>query len=220
MSTLSTYKTKLTEKLAQTSTAFHDATVRISAINEAIQNICEGYDIYDLVQKSTLTFASGKAAIPATFFRMVKLWLTSDINREFTYLPEDLFDVQSSNAASDFWTIDYDTVSQTRAFYIVPTTETAFTMRFVRKPTTLALDNDESGISANFDDVVAYWAASILLTNERTINVAQEMERKARALCVSAIQSKAKQGGVKQGMRLRSRFEKYSLLNNKTIGGN
>ena len=219
MSTLATYKTRLTEKIAQSSTAFHTNETRVNAINEAISNMAEAYDIPDLIKKAPITFASGQADKPTDYFRMVKLFLTDDVEREFTYLIEDLFDVQDANSAEDYWTEDFVISTGTRRLLVVPNTETDFTARYVRIPTVLTNDADESGIDYHFDDVVAYWSASILLRNEGTASLgkSQEMERKARETCVIAIGSKRKRGGVKQGERLRSRFEKYPLLFNQRI---
>ena len=191
----------------------------MAAINEALQNITEGYDIPDYIKKASLIFAAGEADIPSEFFRMVKIWLTSDPNREFTYIPEDIFDVQTPLSSNDYWTIDFDEITQTRRFFIVPTNQTAFTIRYIKRPVTLAVDTDDSGLAVNFDDVVAYWSAHILLRNEENYNKADSMEKKARELCIMAIQSKRKQGGVKQGERLRSRFEKYPLLSGIRISG-
>ena len=223
MSTLGLYKQKVIEKIAQAATTFHTNAARTSAINEALQNLTEAYDIPETYKKAMISFTSGVADKPADYFRMIKLYTFPAANQqpqEYTYLVEDLFDDLAPDAQMFNWTEDYDIITGDRKFYIVADDTVDLQIRYVKKMPTLVNDGDDSGLTNNFDDVVAYWAGYILLRQEGNYAKAAEYERKARDICVTAIQSKRKQGGVKQGERVRSRFEKFPILNQGSIGGN
>lgn len=216
MSILATYKQKLIEKISQASTVFHTNPTRVSAINEALEDLTEMYDIPDLIKRTQIAFTAGVTNKPTDYFRMVKLFTIPTSNnqpQEYTYLIEDLFDNVAPNSEEFVWTEDYDISTGTRRFFIKANNTITLQMRYIRRVTLLVDDLDESGLQSNFDDVVAYWAGYILLRQEGNYPKATEFERKAKDICLSAIQSRRKSGGVKQGERLRSRFEKYPLLN-------
>jgi hypothetical protein len=214
MSTLATYKALLSQKLGTTGTGFQTTESREAAINEAIGDIYAMYDIPDLFKVATLTFASGKAAKPTDYFRMIKMWDATESTPEYTYLPEDIFD-QQSDTASSYWTEDYDTVTSTRKIFIKPTSETSVRIRYVVKPETLVDDSDESNLPANWDDVVAYYAASILANNAAQYDRYQAMKREGDEMAAKAYASTKNRGGVKGGVRLRSRYEKYPITSNR-----
>jgi hypothetical protein len=220
MSTLSTYLTLLTQKLAQSNTGFHTSADRNAAINEAILKIADNYEIPELRKKpvpsGTITFTNGLATIPSDFLRMIKLWDTiiPPPFGEYTYLVNDLFDDQAINNSSLFWTIDFDPVSATQKFYIISPNPSPITvnMRYIVLPTVLVNPNDESGLTAQWDNSVAYKGASILFNNEHN-PAGGVMEQSFNTEIIKAYEAISKIGGVKAGERIRSRFEKYPLLN-------
>lgn len=224
MSQLSTYLILLTQKLAQSNLGFHTEPIRIQAINEAILKIADNYEVPELRRKpvpsGTITFTNGLATIPSDFLRMIKLWDTiiPPPFGEYTYLINDLFDDQPPNSSNLFWTRDFDPVTSTQKFYITPysSTPSVLNMRYIVLPTVLAQSSDESGLSSQWDNAVAYKAASILLNNERNPS-AGIMDQSASQEIEKAYEAISKMGGVKQGERLRSRFEKYPLLNNPQV---
>lgn len=220
MSQLSTYLTLLTQKLSQSNTGFHTSADRNAAINEAILKIADNYEVPELRKKpvptGTITFTNGLAVKPSDFLRMIKLWDTiiPPPFGEYTYLVNDLFDDQPPNASSLFWTVDFDPTTSTQKFYIAPFTSTpsVLNMRYIVLPTVLNQPTDESGLTFQWDNAVAYKAASILFNNEHN-PAGGVMEQSANTEIQKAYEAISKQGGVKQGERLRSRFEKYPLLN-------
>jgi len=211
MSTLSLYKSLLTEKLGTSATSYFTAQARTDAINEAVVDITNNYDIPALFKKSTLSFTSGLATIPTDFFRMVKMWHATDSTPEYTYVSEDVFDQTSSTTSNNWWTIDYDTGSSTRKIYINPTSITSARIRYIKTPTTLSADGDESGLPTIWDDAVAYRAASILANNANQFDKMQVMDRQANESMARAYGTSKNQGGVKGYSRLRSVYEKYSI---------
>ncbi len=224
MSTLSTYLTLLTQKLAQSNTGFHTSADRNAAINEAILKIADNYEVPELRKKpvpnGTITFTNGLATIPSDFLRMIKLWDTiiPPPFGEYTYLVNDLFDDQAVNNSNLYWTVDFDPTSATQKFYIISPNPSPVTvnMRYIVKPTVLSQPNDESGLTSQWDNAVAYKAASILFNNEHN-PAGQVMEMNSSMEIQKAYEAISKQGGVKSGERLRSRFEKYPLLNGPQV---
>lgn len=213
MSTLSTYLTGLTYKLAQSSTAFFTEPMRIAAINEAITKLTESYEIPDLVIRSSLTFSSGTVAIPSNFQRMIKMWDTSTEATEYTYLINDIFDnIITQNQDTKYWTIDYSTTTSTRRFYVNPDDTTTVYVRYLKNPTTLSVGGDESGVSSYFDDAIAYWSAAILFKNSGDYPKSQTMELASRQAIQMAFQSVVQVGGRKQHARVRSVYESVPIL--------
>lgn len=213
MSTLSQYKSLLTQKLATSSTSFYSSEARTAAINEAITDLYNQYDIPQLIKRATLTVASGLATIPSDMARMVKIWDATDANPEYLYQTPDQFD-QLATTESAYWTIDYDTTSGTQKIFIKPTSETSLRMRYIITPTTLVADADESKLPTVWDDVVAYGAAATLLYNAKDFNKANSMRAACNAAASRAYGFVKNQGGIKSGSRLRSWFEKWDVLNN------
>lgn len=211
MSSLAVYKALVTEKLGTSSTSFHTDQARTDAINEAISDICNSYDIPAMFIRSTLTFSSGLAAIPSNFFRMVKVWDPTTETNEFTYITTDLFDGLSSTDGN-YWTIDYDISSSTRKFNVLPTATTTVNVRYVKRPTVLVSSSDESGLPIDWDDAVAYGAAAILANNAKDFNKMKSMEVQAEKMASRAYGATKNVGGVKGYSRLRSAYEKYSIL--------
>lgn len=218
MSSLSVYLQLVIQKLAQSNTGFHTTSFRIAAINEAILKMADNYEIPELrvkpVPSGTIIFTNNVVDIPSNFLRMIKLWDPIQPTLEYTYLVNDLFDQQAANNTDLYWTTDFDPTTSTQRFYITTNSVSPVTlnMRYIKLPTVLANGNDESGLSAQWDNAVAYKAASILLNNERNA-AAGIMEESAVKEIEKAYEAIRKVGGVKQGERLRSRFEKYPLLN-------
>lgn len=215
---LATYLQLLTQKLAQSNTGFHTTEDRVESINEAILSIADKYEIPQLRRKpypnGTITFTNGVADFPLDMLRVVKLWNPTPTPVEYTYLVNDLFDDQPPNSVNTVWTIDYDVSTGTQRMFIAPSvvSPTVLNMRYIANPTILVNSNDQSGIDFHWDYAVAYKAASILLNNERNPS-APIMEEEANMEIKKAYEAVRKSGGVKQGERLRSRFEKYPLLN-------
>ncbi|OPX88993.1 MAG: hypothetical protein A4E53_01726 [Pelotomaculum sp. PtaB.Bin104] len=213
MSTLATYKQSLTYRLASSNTSYHDDTEREAAINEAIGDIAERYDIPALYKRGSLTFTSGMATIPADCLRIVKIWNPTTQTIEYEYIPEDEFDGKPTTAAN-YWSIDYDTASSTRKIKILPASITTANIRYIFTPAVLANDSDVSSLPTQFDDAVAYKAAAILLRNERSWDAFKAMDDEGNKMTIKAIDALKIQGGTKAGTRLKSRYEKYPLITN------
>ena len=214
MSTLSTYKQLVSQKLGTSGLGFFAEDMRTAAINEAVGDIYGAYDIPQLFKVATLTFTSGKATIPSDYFRMIKVWDATDPTPEYMYLTEDQFDTQSATA-SPYWTEDYDTVSSTRKLFLKPTSVTSVRIRYVVRPTTLTTDSSDSLLPDDWNDVVAYGAAAILANNAGKYDRYKAMKAEYEDMAAKAFGSVKGRGGVKQGSRLRSIFEKRPITTNR-----
>lgn len=210
MSTLATLKTLLTPKLAQSNTGFHTEANRTAALNEACGDIAQKYEIPELKKIGTLTIVGGKCAIPTDMLRAVKVWDSSN-NHEFLYLTEDEFD-NKADTDSNYWTIDYDTATLTRVMKFKPTTTTSLSIRYIKEPVEMVNSADDCGYPATYNDAITWWASAILLLQERNYEAWKYNDQQANDMCQSAIEAYRKVGGVKQGERLRSYFEKHNLL--------
>lgn len=210
MSTLSTLKTLLTQKLATSQTGFHSSANRTAAINEAIGEMALEYEIPELLRKGTLTITSGVAAFPTNFLRMIKLWDVTDQSIEFTYIYPDQFDGLSAST-SYYWTIDYNVAAAARRILVLPTSKTSAYIRYMVNPTEMSAESDDSGISSLWDDAIAYRACAVLFRNEQ--NPAWQLaEQMADDHIKKITQALTPDGGAKAGNRLISRYEKYPLL--------
>ena len=212
MSTYSTYNTVVENKIANVSEVFYDEEMKKQELNNTIRQMLQDYDIPEFIKRpagGTQTFASGKAAFPADFFRMVKLWDTD--NNEYTYLPPADFDLLS-DTASYYWTVDYDATDSTRKFYIKPTSVTTLNMRYIKTFTPLVDVTTESGLSSAWDEVVGYGAASRLFQNSNRYDEAREYERLYRQRLGETYLVLKNEGGVKENVRLRSKYERQPLF--------
>jgi hypothetical protein len=209
--TLSDLKQSLTAKLATTNTTFHTEAVRTEAINEAITDICESYDVNALFKRATLTIASAICTIPTDMLRVVKIWDPTNQSIEYEYIPEDLFDPKASTEAY-YWTVDYDVATLVRVMKFLPATTTSDYISYKKVPTHLENDSDVTDMPDQFLDGIAYGAAAILLRNEASFERSQSMSIEGDAMVKKAVLSLRNVGGVKQHLRLRSVFEKQSIL--------
>lgn len=210
MSTLATYKSLLNEKYGTSSTSFATAQMRTDAINEAVNDIVDSYDVPELLKVASLSLTSGVATIPTDLARMTKMWDSTEATPEYIYLLPEQFDALNDNSAN-YWTIDYDTSSSTRKIMVRPTSETSVRIRYVKKATTMSSDSDESGLTTTWDDAVAYRAAAILASNGTDLNRYKIMTSESQNAMSRAWGRVKNVGGWKQGSRLRSRFETYNL---------
>ncbi len=212
MSTYSTYNTMIESKIANTSEIFYDEEMKRQEMNNTIDQMLQDYDIPEFIRKpagGTLAFVGGKADHPADFFRVVKFW--NDDNNEYTYLPPTDFD-QLSATSSYYWTTDYDESDSTRKFFIKPEAVTSLNMRYIKKFTELIAPTTESGLSSSWDEVVAYGTASRLFQNSNRYDESREYERLYRQRLAEVFLALKNEGGIKENARLRSKYERTSLL--------
>lgn len=217
MSLYSTYNTLTERCLSDTTETFYESATKAQAINDAIEELLESYDIPEFIKRSTITFDSdGLAAIPSDYFRMVKLW-DVDSNgvetNEYKYIVEDKFDKKSSSDAH-FWNEDYIVADAERKLKVLPTDSDELQIRYVKVhgevDTTGATD---SGLQSRWDKVVAYGAAKILLLDSGQYDEARIFEDEFMKRAAQVFGALKKRGGVKQANRIKSRWSRQSLLN-------
>jgi len=215
MSTFSDYNTQLEMKIANTSETFFDSGTKVQAVNDAIIEILDNYDIPEMIKRDEITFVSGIKAKPDDYFRMVKLW---DIDANgvetsiFNYLETDKFDKLAANSAY-WWTEDYVIADGARELKVLPTDTTTIQIRYVKTPGTVdAAGLTDSNLSSKWDEVVALVAAKRLFQIATRWDEAREFERLAREAMVRVYQAVKNPGGFKQGVRLKSKWDRVSLL--------
>jgi hypothetical protein len=216
MSLFSTYDSLVSSKIANNSEVFFDADMKRQAANDVTKEILQEYDIPEMVKVATLTIASGIATIPTDYFRMVKLWSidsSSIQEQEYQYVIPDSMDSMATTA-SYYWTEDYDTSSAVRVLKIRPTSVTSLQIRYVIKPTEMTSGSVNNGLSAQWDECIAYGCAMKLFQNSSRWDESREFERLFKKKTAEVYSSIKNPGGFKQSNRVRSRFERISLLNN------
>lgn len=216
MSTFSTYNTQLEAKIANTSEVFYDSETKVQAVNDAIEELLKKYDIPEMTKRSTLTFSAlGIAAKPADYFRMVKLWDVDSSGietSEYDYLENDLFDKLSSTS-SYYWTEDYVVADTTRELLVRPIDSGELQVRYMKQASAVESSGvTDSGLSAIWDEAVALGAAKRLFQMANRWDEAREFERLQKEELAETYLSIKNPGGIKQNSRVKSRFERRSLL--------
>lgn len=217
MAKFSTYNTLIERLLSDTSETFHATASKVSAVNEAVEELLEMYNIPELIKRSTITFdANGNVAIPTEYFRMVKLWDVDSSGvetTEYKYIVEDEFDQQADTAAY-FWTEDYVIASAARVLRVLPADSGTLQIRYVMKNSDVdSTDATDSGLDNRWNKVIAYGACKNLLINagqyDESVKFEQEFGKRAAKVYLAL----KNRGGFKQGNRIKSRWGRESLLN-------
>jgi len=221
MSTFSTYNNVMEMKLANTSEIFYDEEMKRTEINNTIREIVQGYDLPELTKKTTVTFAAtGIASIPTGYFRMVKLWDIDDDSietAEYMYITEDKADRLSATAAY-YWTEIWDSSGAARKLKVWPLASGTLQMRYIASPTKLEDSTTDSGLSDQWDEVVAVGAVFRLFMLAGRVQEAQPFGMEFQRLIRNAWSSTKNRGGIKQNNRLKSRYDRVSLLGGFTVG--
>ena len=171
MSTLSTYKTLLSEELGTSETTFATDTKRVRAINQATRWIGNNYNVPDLQIEASITFTSGIGTIPTRFLKNERMMVSSTDSTEFPEYTREEF----RNIGRGF-TIGYDTTAAARRVKVKPTTTTSALWSYFQKPNaSLSADADDSGLPAESDIAVSKYAAYLILYQKGKLDEAKDM---------------------------------------------
>lgn len=206
MSALQVYKNLLSRKLSTSSTNFYDDDSRIQAINDALRQFTDEYQPIELRKKATITFAldadsNNIGSFPSdlsTHNRVHRLWDKS-AHRKFIYIEPDKF----YDLSSDVWTYDYNEANDAMRIYIAVTDITSLECHYTKDPALLSNDNDESGINAKADELIALYAAEKLFFDAKDVD-GMALIRELKATTVRAWQG---QYGM-TSRRLKSKYER------------
>lgn len=184
-------------------------------MNNTITEILRDYDIPEFKKRATITFdATGLADLPADYFRMVKLW-DVDSNglqtSEYDYIGEDEFD-QLSTTAAYYWTEDYVVADAERRLKVLPIDSGTLQIRYIKIPTELVASATESGLSSNWDEAVVFGTCYRLFMNAGRAQEASVFKQQYDNAVAEVMNATKNRGGIKQNSRIRSRFERRSLL--------
>ncbi|REK57570.1 MAG: hypothetical protein DWQ49_08875 [Bacteroidetes bacterium] len=211
MSTLSTYKTLLTRKLATSSNNYYSAEARTQAINDAIRQFTDEYRPVELRKKADIAIAKDAddyyiGALPSdlsTTNRIVKLWEEAN-KRELVYVDPNQF----YHMSGDVYTYDYAASASALRLFIAPTDITTLEAHYIADPTTLTADSDDSGLTQKSDELIALYAAEKLFQEGKDANGMALVE----SMKAKAVRAWHNQYGV-TSKRLKSRFERVSFHN-------
>lgn len=216
MSVFSTYNSIIEKYIANNSEVFFDNPMKAQAINDTVQELLEEYDIPEMVIRSTITFSAlGVAAKPSDYFKMSKLWDvdTNGIEQSvYDYIDPYKADSLASTAAY-YWTEDYSVADAARKLKCWPINAGTLQIRYIKTPGTVdTTDTTDSGLSSRWDKTVAFGAAKALLYNAGRFDEADRMEKEYLKKKISTYLAVKNPGGVKEAARLKSVYERKSLL--------
>lgn len=221
MSSYSTYNNRVSRKLGTSSEDFWTAAMRCEAINDAIDEFLNQYDLArEMIKRSTIAFsATGIASIPSDYFKMVKLWdVDSDSIEEnqYTYITPDEYDKRDSTDGY-YWTEDYDTSSAAIVLKCLPIDAGTLQIRYIKEYTNVVTTaSTDSGLSSKWDEIIAV-SATIRLLEASGEDVetakADKLRMTKQSLISSAIQAVQNAGGWKAAPRFKSVWNRISLLN-------
>lgn len=215
MSNYSVYNNIIENKIANTSEVFYDEDMKKSEINNTISELLRMYDIPDMRKRGTITFDSdGLAPLPDDYFRMIKLWtvnaLGTELN-EFQYIyPDEMDDAADSQAY--WWTEDYIPDSSDRRLIIRPTDSGTVQIRYVKRPNVIETTTDESGLSSDWDEPIALGTSYRLFSNAGRYDEANLFLATYEKSVARAWQTVSNRGGFKQNNKIRSVFDRKSIL--------
>jgi hypothetical protein len=185
-------------------------------MNDTITELLREYSLPEMVKRATITFdASGIAALPSDYFRMVKLWETDTTGIqlvEYNWLEPADFD-QHASTDSYYWTEDYITADAARKLKCLPIDSGTIDIRYVITPGTVDTSSlVDSKLSSLWDSVVAFGAAKMLFLNAGRVPEAQIVEREYLKRKASTYLSIKNRGGTKQNPKLISKYARRTLL--------
>jgi hypothetical protein len=221
MSNFATYNTQISQKIANTSEVFYDEEMKMQACNDVVRQLLQQYDIPEMTKKATITFnALGVVAKPSDYFRMIKLYDVDSNGVEtdiFNYIETDKFDKLGSTAAH-YWTEDYDILAAAIRLKCKPIDAGTLYIRYVKSFTEMTDTSTDCGLSTAWDEVVAFGAASRLYNISGRYDEAREMDRLLQQRTMETYGALKNPGGYKQNSRLKSKWERQSLLGGFSVG--
>ena len=221
MSTYSEYNTVLTQKLGSRSEDFWEAAMRAQAINDAIREILDLYDLPEMIKVATITFdSSGIASIPDDYFRMAdRPWSLDDNDKKqnvYDYIEPSDFDWLDSTA-SYFWTEDYIIDDAERKLKVKPVDSGTLYIRYIKEFTeVVTTSSTDSGLSLRWNEAMSSLAAARLLLNSgesKESTKADRLENLAFRLIPKKYTKIKNLGGWKDSKRVKSYYENHSVLN-------
>lgn len=221
MSNYNTYNTQVENRIANTSEIFYDEEMKREAMDNTIEEILRLYDVREFRRKTTITFDSdGEASKPADYFRMKKLW-NVDSNgvetAEYHFKEPEEMDGQSTSA-SYYWTEDDDGTG-TMILKCWPTDSGELQIRYIARPTELTDTTTDCGLSSDWDEAVVFGTVFRLYQNAGRYDEAMNFKQFYDDALAKCWQATKNIGGIKQNNRIRSKWDRMSLLGGFTIGG-
>jgi hypothetical protein len=204
--TLGQLKVNLNYSLGTSETNFYTNDKRVDALNTAINNILEMYQIPQYLQESTLTFTSGIAPYPATALMPVKIWGPN--NDEYLFVHPNDFDSEIPYTV----TVKYNTLTEIDEIYAWPNNVTSLTIRYINLPDPLVADSDKVRFSKKWEDGITKLAAYFLFLDAQKQDQAASAQVQSRQLITNAWQMETKTYDSPELNVLQSAYDKISLL--------
>tara|TARA_Y100000310_G_C20431581_1_gene691733 strand:+ start:208 stop:852 length:645 start_codon:yes stop_codon:yes gene_type:complete len=214
MTSFTTYNKAIEMYLANSSETFFDNSMKIEAINEAVDMFTRNFDMPQMHKKATLAVVNGITDIPADNLRILKIYtLDSGVqNQEYLFVDNDDFDKLASTAGH-YFTVQYDVATDSRKIYILPDTITEVEIRYLKKPDAIAIETDDDGVDAFYKHPIAIEAAAILLENSGRYDEANFYHAKAKTRMRDCVRKGMQDAGRPQVLKFKSRYEDINYMN-------
>ena len=209
--TLSDLQVSLIDALGTSETNLYTPDKRNRAINRAIFNILQWYDIDAYRKTTTLNFVSGVASAPSDLLRDLQLRESSS-NTEYFHVDFEDFQRKSSNA----YIYEYNTDNDGYDIKIVPAATRTLSFTYMQMPPEITDGTSTIRFQYWWKDAIAYEAAALLFLQTRNYNSQEAAQNKANQLKGDAWQSERQKITGKEQQRLRSVFEEKNIFKNSS----
>lgn len=203
---LGTLLQKQNFSLGTSETNLYTREKRIDAINLAITQVLDDYDIPQYTISTTLNFTAGTATLPTDCLRPFKI---SDNNN----VPYDQVDFETfARNIPQTYSVQWSTTADAEVVKSSPALTQSLTFWYIQIPTALEEDSDTYRFKSWWDNAIVEKSVATLLLNSRNTDIAQQKEVKANELLAKAWQNERKRLVGREDQRLQSVYEKKSLL--------
>lgn len=207
-----------------TITAFADAGGGQVTVTSAAHGLSAGQKV-EIVGTTSYNGIFTVANVTTNTFEITDTFVADDATgtwtqgvqvNEYFFIVPDHFDNLDTTAAY-YWTEDYIAGEGARKLKALPVSSGVLNIRYIKTATEMTDSTTDSGLPAAWDEVVAHGAVVRLFQNANRYDEAREHERLYKQQVAQVYLSVKNTGGVKQGNRLKSRYEKVSLLGTNAI---
>lgn len=185
MATLESYMDKLSRKISTSSTNFFEEPARIDAINDAIAEFCDMYQVEELQVKAELEFTEDAdgyftCALPADLGSIQHITKLRDIANkvEYTFVSADQFYDKTSEG---YYTYDFSVDADDHVLFISGATDDVTLLASYRStPVALADYDDETILPDRVTEIIALLAGVKLMAEAQDNDHLLRLEKMLR----------------------------------------
>jgi len=206
-------------------TAFSDAGGGLVTVTSAAHTLIAG----NVVMIAGTTSYDGTyyiSNVTTNTFDITATWVADDATGTFgtgvrtniyNFIEVDETDYFAPTQAH-FWTEDDVDGDGTFKLKCWPINSGILNIRYIARPVDMATDSTDNGLAADWDEAVIYGTVSRVYANAGRPEW-QEYQLKYEDACAKAWAATKNIGGIKAGTRVKSRYDRQSLLGGFTVGG-